>query len=594
MKKSVLIVFLCVLSVFATGKGRVKGLVTNKNSQGILNVAIILDGGKTGAATNADGSYSFEIAPGEYEITFSHVQYKSLTKKIRVKEGEILDVRVSLEEAVFNLDQVSVTGSATEMELKKLPSSICVITTASPEFRGVTTIDDVLSRVPGIFVDRSRGLTTTGSHTSVSLRGTAATNRTLVMKDGIPLNNAYTGSVTEWNTMASNSISRIEVVRGAASSLYGTNAMGGVINMITEIPQKQPVLEAGAKYGSINNAVFNLKAGKAFDNGFGFMLFSEYKQTDGYRYMDRSLWKNYYKKPTNEMLNITAKAVYHFKNASLLEFIGDFHQEKPETGTTTIYDANNKVGNFLLRYKTKTGRFGWNLTTYTNRSKNETDAVKWNETTSAFDKSYYSTDVPYHENGIVGKINTVTGQHTVTLGVDLRLYDLESDYDYAGKGTRQYEGQQLFYSAFVNDEIALGKKVNASLGVRYDYWRNRDGKFSDNTSGEQVNISYPKKTSHAVSPKVGLVYRISERYRLRTSFSTGFKAPSMYYLYRSAPHGTTTFDLGNPDLDPERMTYSCEAGGDFYLNDKLELSATYYISRFKDFLDKINVSQENV
>ncbi|MGE4587703.1 MAG: TonB-dependent receptor, partial [Mangrovibacterium sp.] len=121
-----------------------------------------------------------------------------------------------------------------------------------------------------------------------------------------------------------------------------------------------------------------------------------------------------------------------------------------------------------------------------------------------------------------------------------------------------------------------------------------DGKFSDNTSGEQVDISYPKKTSHAVSPKAGLVYRISERYRLRTSFSTGFKAPSMYYLYRSAPHGTTTFDLGNPDLDPERMTYSFEAGGDFYLNDKLELSATYYISRFKDFLDKINVSPEDV
>ncbi|MGE4587839.1 MAG: TonB-dependent receptor plug domain-containing protein, partial [Mangrovibacterium sp.] len=453
MKKLVFIFCLCLTAGLVSAKSIVTGFVTDQGNHGIQNVSVILDKGKAGTVTDARGYFSLEIHPGEHELRFSHIQYKCYTKRISIAANQELNMLLSMDEAVFNLDQISVTGSATELELKKLPSSISVITTASPEFRGVTTIDDILSRVPGIFVDRSRGLTTTGSHTTVSLRGTAAANRTLVMKDGIPLNNAYTGSVTEWNTMASNSISRIEVVRGAASSLYGTNAMGGVINMITEIPQKQPVLEAGAKYGSMDNAVFNLKAGKAFDNGIGFMLFSEYKQTDGYRYMDRSLWKDYYKKPINKMLNITAKATYHFKDASSFEFVGDFHQEKPETGTTTIYDANNKVGNFLLRYKTQTGRLGWNLTAYTNRSKNKTDAVKWNKTTSAFDKSYYSTDVPYHENGIVGKINTVTGQHTVTLGVDLRLYDLESDYDYAGKGTRQYEGQQLFYSAFLNDEI---------------------------------------------------------------------------------------------------------------------------------------------
>lgn len=592
MKKLAIILCICLTAGFTTAKSLVKGLVTDKEEHGILNVTITLDRGKTGTATDAQGHFSLEIYPGEHELHFSHIQYKTHTKKISIADNQELNILISMDEAVFSLDQISVSGSATEMELKKLPSSISVITVGDPEFMGITTVDDILSRVPGIFVDRSRGLTTTGSHTSVSLRGTAAANRTLVMKDGIPLNNAYTGSITEWNTMASNSVSRIEVVRGAGSSLYGTNAMGGVINMITENPRKNPVLEV-AKYSSMTNAVFNLKAGKAFDSGLGFMLFSEYKQTDGYQYMDQSLWKNYYEKPTNKMFNLTGKAIYQFKNASLLEFVGDFHQEKPVTGTSTQYGMDNKTGNFLLRYK-NSGKLRWNLTAYTNHSKNKTDALKWNTTSSAFDNNYYSSDVPYHENGFLGKINSVFGSHTVTLGTDIRLYKMKSEYDYSASGISRYEGEQLFISALLNDEIALGKKINASLGVRYDYWSNRDGSFSDNTSGEQIDISYPEKTSNIISPKAGLVYRISDKYRLRTSFSTGFKAPSMYYLYRSAPHGTTTFDLGNPDLDPERMTYSYEAGGDFYLNDKLEFSATYYISQFKDFLDKINVSSDEV
>jgi iron complex outermembrane receptor protein len=68
----------------------------------------------------------------------------------------------------------------------------------------------------------------------------------------------------------------------------------------------------------------------------------------------------------------------------------------------------------------------------------------------------------------------------------------------------------------------------------------------------------------------------------------------MYYLYRSAPHGATSFDLGNPDLKPERMRYSVEAGHDIYVSDKAEISVTGYASSFEDFLDKVNIDPADV
>jgi iron complex outermembrane receptor protein len=385
----------------------------------------------------------------------------------------------------------------------------------------------------------------------------------------------------------------MEIVRGATSSLYGTSAMGGIINLVTEDPKKL-TLGGGVQYGTWNTGIYNFKIGKTFDKGFGFILFAEYKHSDGYDYMDDEQWKDYYQAPKVNLLNTTAKLFYNFKNASRLEFIADYHLDKNEMGTSTYYDEKGHTGNFLLRYNSsRTHQITYDLSVYSDRSWNKTDAVKWNTTTEAFDTPYYLTDVPYGKTGIVGQVNAALGVHTLTLGTDIRFYDLESEYTYTDSGKQNYEGKQDFYAVFLNDEISLGSSFDASIGLRYDYWKNKDGKFFDNTSGEDMTINYPEKSSDALSPKIGVVFHPNKQFRLRTSLSSGFKAPSIYYLYRSAPHGST-FDLGNPDLEPEKMTYSYEIGGDYYLTNKLEISATYYISQFKDFLDKVVVPTDEV
>ena len=573
-------------------QGTINGLITDNNNQGISHV-YILESGEFSTITNFKGEFSLNLNPGKHKISLSHLQFKNQTKEISINQGETKQLKITLDEAEFNMDEVTVTGSASSMEIKNLPSSISIIKKNSPEFQSISSVDDVLARIPGVYVDRSRGLATSGSLTQVSLRGTGAANRTLIMKDGIPLNNSYTGSVTEWTTIASNGISRIEVVRGAASSLYGSNAMGGVINIVTENPKEQPVVAASAEYGSMNTTIADFKAGKTFKNGLGVMLISQYKNTDGYEYMNDSLWQDHYHAPSNEAINVTTKLNYHLNKSGLLEFIADFHREDSRTGTSTEYDGLKTRGNFLFRYKKMNPKLGYNLTAYTNRAKSEMNSAKYNEEDNAFSQKYYSSELPYNETGFVGKINSRIGKNNLTIGADIRYYHMESDYEYFGSGINQYQGEQIFYSAFFNDEVTINKMIDLSLGIRYDYWKNQNGTFKDNTSGEMINFNYPAKSDYAYSPKVGLVFHPVDEFRFRTSYSTGFKAPSMYYLYRSAPHGSS-FDLGNPELKPEKMSFSYEAGADFYINDKLEISGTWYISEFEDFQDKIVIDASDV
>lgn len=599
MRKLVFLTLLCAccfsMAQAESNDGFIKGVVHDNRQKGLADVAIILDQKRICAMTDTKGAYQLQLQPGTYRLTFSQMQYKTVDTTVVVSAGQTLDCSITMQEAVFDLDQVVVTGSSRSRELRKLAASISVIRSSDPEYKNIKSVDEALSRIPGVLVDRSRGLSTTGSHTTVTLRGTGAANRTLIMKDGIPINNANTGGVAIWSSMASNSISRVEIVRGATSSLYGSNAMGGVINLKTEDPTQDFTIGASAQYGSFNTGIYNFKVGQKLDNGFGYMVFTEYKHTDGYKYMEGEAWKEYYGTPSAKLLNTVAKLSYDFKNDSRLEFIGDFHLDKSQTGTSTRYFGTDRMGNFQLSYSSAPNkRFTYDLTAYSNRSWDKDDPKKYNSETGAFDKNYYKSSIPYGSTGFIGKVNTQWGINTLTLGADVRYNDMNSRYYYYDKGDRNFSGKQMFYSVFLNDELSLGKYFDVSLSLRYDYWKNMSGSFFDNTSGDEVAINYPSRHSDAISPRAGIVFHPSDKVRLRTSISTGFKAPSIYYLYRSAPHGSAKFDLGNPDLKPERMTYSYEVGGDYYISDKFEFSATYYISEFKDFLDKITVPENEI
>lgn len=491
------------------------------------------------------------------------------------------------------LNEITVTASAMPVELRKTASSVSILKSSDPEMKQIQTIDEALRYMPGVAVDRNRGLTTTGSHTTVTLRGTGSAGRTLILKDGIPLNDAYTGGVSLWNSIAANSIARIEVVRGPGSSIYGSSSMGGTINLVTENPRKQGSFGADVRYGSMNTLIANVKGGRLFNNGFGIIAFLEYKKTSGYQYMADSLWKNYYQKPSMELLNANVKVSYQLNERSKLEGIIDLHTENPASGTSVLYREKNNVANFLLRYTGNNTWFNYSASAYYNHEKMNTDALNYDTEKGAFSTDYYTTNVPIDVSGFIGKISRKIGINDLTIGGDIRLNKLSSEKYYYGKGNQNYSGKQNFYSLFINDELSVGNSLNFNLGLRWDNWHNDNGKFFDNQRGTPISIHYSNASSSVLSPKAGVVYRINEQFRLRSVYAMGFKAPSMYYMYNSSLLGTT-FRLGNPDLKPERMIYSVEAGADYTPASKLEISATAYTSRYKDFLDAVLIDASQV
>lgn len=569
--------------------GTLTGTMRDKTGEAIAGASVGTANGRYVTYSDPAGAFRLSLPPGRHVINVSHLRFGVTGYPVEISPGTVTELSPILAESTNALNDIVVSGSAMPAELRTIASSISILKAGEPELRQMQTIDDALYFIPGLTIDRNRGLTTTGTHTAVTMRGTGSANRTLILKDGIPINDAYTGGVSEWNSTATGSIARIEVVRGPGSAIHGSNSMGGTINLVTASPTEKPTFGVDLRYGSMNTLQAGIKAGKAFRNGFGIMVSSEYKKTDGYKYMADSLWRDYFMTPRMELFNVNTKLVYQIDPGSRLEAIVDHHLQLPLSGTTTIYDDKTSITNSMLRYAARKGPVNLEATGYINTQLRVSDANQWNNTDKAYNKDSYDSRTPVDIYGFIGKISRRFGSHLVTTGADLRHTSSSTRRFNYGSGYQNFSGDQNFLSFFINDDLKIGSKVNVNVGVRYDNWQNINGKLFDDTSGEEVRLDYDKASASVWSPKVGMVYQASQKLRLRTQFAQGFRAPAIYDLYISGPLGSSYFRLGNPDLKPERMVYSVDLGGDLYIGNNVELTLTGYLSQYRDFAERVEV-----
>uniref|UniRef100_A0A7C4JRK4 TonB-dependent receptor n=1 Tax=Thermodesulfobacterium geofontis TaxID=1295609 RepID=A0A7C4JRK4_9BACT len=154
------------------------------------------------------------------------------------------------------LPEVVVTATRVEIPVEAAPASVNVVTKKKIELKAPKTIDEALNDVSGVFIRRGKGLMDTLS--AITLRGIPEQKRTLILMDGVILNNPYTGSV-KMGGYYPEDLERIEVVKGPFSSLYGGYAMGGVVQFITKMPEKREIL-LKTGYGS------SWERGKAMDD----------------------------------------------------------------------------------------------------------------------------------------------------------------------------------------------------------------------------------------------------------------------------------------------------------------------------------------
>lgn len=243
MSKS--LTFLCLLALcFQTAIGQkatVAGKVADAGTGEPL-IAATVRAGSSGTVTGFDGTYSLELEAGEHTLLFQYVGYKAFSEKANLPAGGTAEINAFLEVEASVLQTATVTSGKFEKPLSEVTVSLEVLRPDLIKSTGKVTIDEALEKIPGVTIIDGQANIRGGSGFAQG-----AGSRVLLMVDDMPILTADAG-FPNWDDVPVENIAQVEVVKGAASALYGSSALNGIINVRTAYPKAKPETEAAAWY----------------------------------------------------------------------------------------------------------------------------------------------------------------------------------------------------------------------------------------------------------------------------------------------------------------------------------------------------------
>ncbi len=470
---------------------------------------------------------------------------------------------------------VLVTATRINTALVDSPADSIVLPAQELAATPAVELDDVLRKVPGFALFRRSSSRTANPGTQgVSMRGVGASgaSRALVLVDDVPLNDPFGGWVY-WDRVARESISDIEVVRGGAdASLYGSTAMGGVIQFRTRQPE-EPAISAEGSWGSENTPEGSLWAGTRLGSWQGSVA-TDLFRTNGYIPVPESQ-RGLVDAPANSRHELTTVELGRHSGQSGRVFArGSYFDEGRHNGTV-IQLNTTQLADFVT---------GWD---YDSRRAGAIAArvyglfESYHQTFSAVASDRNSetlTDdqhVPSQALGGSAQWSRPVGRiHTLVAGFEMREVHGQS-IDAVTVGTNLSGGRERTERIFGEDILQLGPKLIATLSLGYDHWSDFDARLIQVRSNVPTVTPYAARTSDALNPRASLLYHVARRTSLTASGYRAFRAPTLNELYRSFRQGNTVTQ-GNPALQAERLT-GVEAGVRQSLAaDRLNLRATFF------------------
>ncbi len=468
------------------------------------------------------------------------------------------------------MEQMVVTATKTEEKISDIPASVSVIYGEEMEASGARVIQDALHHVPGIMLNDVSG---NGTLTMMTMRGMPHGNSQyiLVLVDGVPQNTS--SDIVRWAAIPMENVERIEVIRGPASALYGMNAMGGVINIITKKgkPEKEYSISAG--YGSYGEnkqkAAFSGAVG-SFGYNFGVVR----RESDGWR--DEN---NHF-----EQYNTFGKFSYDFNENSSLSLnlaYSDWDHEWPENIPIEEYKAGRREDGVYKHGKEKNKqtddaliyehRFNEQFK-ITNRLYTQSVDNEWKAIVDIIDQDLDSLRIgdeiqfEIDHDLLERKNKIVMGYHYEHQDVDvIRRFSQYFPVPFLiGKKMVDNETTRQIHSGYFQDIFYLSKPIILTAGLRYDYVTfDFDNNLDPSLSGEDTMDHW--------SPKVGLTIKPIEQLSLFANVSTGFKTPTASQVARYS------------ELDPEKAV-SYEVGIRASLFNRFVFSMAYYQTDLTDQL----------
>jgi outer membrane receptor for ferrienterochelin and colicins len=561
---SILLLLPVLLS--GNGQGRICGTIRCHESGAPLGaVNVYLKGTSLGAASESNGNYCiYDISPGDYTVIFRMIGYKTREfPGISVSEGETVTLDVYMNPTVLEYDQdITVTSTRGPTLVTDVPASVNVLDTDAPEYQNAQNLGEILQNIQGVFIKDQGGL---GNTKTISLRGSTA-GQVVVLLDGQRINNPQTGEV-DLSTLSLEGVEKIEVVRGSNSALYGADAIGGVVNIITRSDEQKKggwqgsVKTTGASFGTFSlESTVDAKIKRWDLSGSG-----KYLHSRG----DFTFTDNYGQKKTRKNADIESTDLHGRLATSLgeglftrhLEFTLRHHEsERGAPGTIEPYyyrarmwDKQNQA-NMLLNSKIFSclHELRWQNYYYDSWSRYFND-----ESLQKVDSRFTT-----RTGGSEIQVRSILEDwSTLTYGSGIRL-DYMQDHQTSDERLRT---SAYFFTVSENQlpvQILGMKKLSLVPSLRYDW-----------------NSDYPNR----FSPKIGLVFNWGERWLTSLKMNAGlsYRAPTFNDLYW--PEDVWT--KGNPNLSPENgMDWDMGIRLQYPVLNGFYLESTYFENYLSDMI----------
>lgn len=509
---------------------------------------------------------------------------------------------------------VVVTATRTQEEVKAVPQTVEVITKEDIEQLGATDVYSALRLAANVDVTSS-GM---AGH-NVMIRG-MSTNHTLILIDGKRFageDTSATQNVYALGRLSLSNIERIEIVRGSASAQYGSDALGGVINIITK-KSKEPSVMVGLSTGSeaINN-YYHIDFGKQgnFSSTFD-MRFSDVRKN----MQAGDEGSNYY----GPIQDFNFAGTWDLGNDKEIDLTLGYYNEHTKadyadkyTSTGVFQTSKDKKEwydyrryDYSLGYSGKTHNSDYMIRTFYSRLDKENNLYNYRDNFPEQMENILGSMYPKYDWdkstytlwGIEGK-NTIqlNDNHLLTFGGEYRQNKVE--------GTRLSDGGDNVHqvsqsgNGIVSNKYYSDKEINTWAGYIQDEWQVNDKLLVI----PSVRYDHDSSFGGEVTPKIGATYFISDNSRIKANWGKGFKAPTISELYMAmhrAMGGQTVNVYGNPDLKPEKSTswdisFEAEKDNNFgkltYFNNDVknlittkQIGSSYYDQRY------INVDEAEI
>lgn len=441
------------------------------------------------------------------------------------------------EEYAVDLNKIVITASRLEQLYKTVPANISIVTEKEIEDANTIEIAEILDTLPGVDILEYGSV---GSTRSVHTRG-ASSNQVITLVDGRPVNTPRDG-VTDLNQISLTNVERIEVLRGPASNIYGANAIGGVINVITKCGKEKPETKILNKWGSFNSKVVTFSHGNKFRD-FDIFLSQDYLETAGHR-----------DNMAHHSTNTNIKLGYDVNEDNRLTLSGGYYKSRSGTpGFVTNQDLDDRTD-----MQKKWGDLTWRGKLWEDQDILVKIYQNWDrlEFIEAFDPQDKDTHLTKIYGTDVQLSQLWFNMFRTTLGFSGQEHKLNS----SSSAKHDYNFKAFYFESeadlFEDDAVI-------KFGLRWDDYSN----FGDE-----------------LSPSLSYVFWLWDKVKVHSLVARSFRAPTFNDLYWPREDwGIWGGVEGNSDLTPERAT-SYEFGIGGYPLENLKLDATYFRTDYTDLI----------